>query len=197
MILERQFLEVLIAPSFAADALERLADKPNVRVLQTHGELPQQDRLDMRSVSGGVLVQQADLPRLAEDEIRSVTERAVPDAARDDIRFAWSVVKMVKSNAIVFVRDGRTLAIGAGQMSRLDSVRIAVRKAEDAGLSLEGSVMASDAFFPFPDAMLAGIEAGAKVVVQPGGSMRDDAVIEAADAEGVAMALTGRRHFRH
>ena len=197
MILERQFLEVLIAPSFAAGALERLADKPNVRVLQTHGELPQQDRLDMRSVSGGVLVQQADLPRLAEDEIRSVTERAVPDAARDDIRFAWSVVKMVKSNAIVFVRDGRTLAIGAGQMSRLDSVRIAVRKAEDAGLSLEGSVMASDAFFPFPDAMLAGIEAGAKVVVQPGGSMRDDAVIEAADAEGVAMALTGRRHFRH
>ena len=151
----------------------------------------------MRSVSGGVLVQQADLPRLAEDEIHSVTERAVPDAARDDIRFAWSVVKMVKSNAIVFVRDGRTLAIGAGQMSRLDSVRIAVRKAEDAGLSLEGSVMASDAFFPFPDAMLAGIEAGAKVVVQPGGSMRDDAVIEAADAEGVAMALTGRRHFRH
>jgi phosphoribosylaminoimidazolecarboxamide formyltransferase/IMP cyclohydrolase len=196
-ILERQFLEVLIAPAFSKQALEVLAGKPNVRALATGGPLAQTPRLDLRSVSGGMLVQESDNLCLEDQDIRSVTAKAIQPAQYADLRFAWSVVKMVKSNAIVFVKDGRTLAIGAGQMSRLDSVRIAVRKAEDAGLSLEGSIMASDAFFPFPDAMLAGVEAGAKTIIQPGGSMRDEAVIAAADAAGVAMALTGRRHFRH
>lgn len=197
LILERQFVEVIIATAFDGDAIEALKAKPNVRALATGCSLARTDRLDMRSVSGGMLVQEADLPRLSSDELKVVTDKGLDEALIPDLRFAWSVVKMVKSNAIVFVRDGCTLAIGAGQMSRLDSVRIAVRKAEDAGLSLEGSIMASDAFFPFPDAMLSGIEAGAKVIIQPGGSMRDDDVIAAANAAGVTMALTGRRHFRH
>ena len=197
LILERQFVEVLIAPAFDKDARAALADKPNVRALSTGGPLAREARLELRTVSGGLLAQEADLARITRDELRCVTARAIAEDAWDDLRFAWAVVKMVKSNAIVFVRDGRTLAIGAGQMSRLDSVRIAVRKAEDAGLSLEGSIMASDAFFPFPDAMLAGVEAGARTIIQPGGSMRDDAVIAAADAADVAMVLTGRRHFRH
>ncbi len=197
LILERQFVEVIIAPAFTADAIEALSSKPNVRALATGDVLPRTDRMDMRTVSGGLLVQEADLPRLEASELTVATEKGLDPDLIPDLRFAWSVVKMVKSNAIVFVKDGRTLAIGAGQMSRLDSVRIAVRKAEDAGLSLEGSIMASDAFFPFPDAMLSGVEAGATTVIQPGGSMRDDTVIAAADAAGVTMVLTGRRHFRH
>lgn len=197
LILERQFVEVVIATQFTDEARAALAAKPNVRALAMGTTLPRTARLELRTVSGGLLVQDADLPRLNPDELTATGTTALDPAHIPDLLFAWSVVKMVKSNAIVFVRNGRTLAIGAGQMSRLDSVRIAIRKAEDAGLSLAGSVMASDAFFPFPDAMLAGVEAGARTIIQPGGSMRDDAVIAAAEAAGACMVLTGRRHFRH
>ena len=196
-IINNQFVEVIIAPKISPAAREALASKPNIRVLETGCAPDQLNSWELKTLSGGLLVQSADQARIHREELTVVTEKAPTDHEINDMIFAWPVVKMVKSNAIVFARDGQTLAIGAGQMSRVDSVRIAIRKAEDAGFDLRGSVMASDAFFPFADAMLAGAEAGAKAMIQPGGSMRDGEVISAANEVGIAMVTTGRRHFRH
>ena len=196
-IIDNQFVEVIIAPQVTAEAMEALKAKPNVRVLETGCAPEDLNAWDMRTLSGGLLVQSADRARIHRDELTVVTEQQPSENEINDMIFAWPVVKMVKSNAIVFARDGQTIAIGAGQMSRVDSVRIAIRKAADAGLDIAGSVMASDAFFPFPDALLAGAEAGAAAIIQPGGSIRDEEVIAAANEAGVAMVTTGRRHFRH
>ncbi len=195
----RQFLEVLIAPGYTAEALELLAKKPNVRVLSAR-LLPlhaSANRLELKRVGGGLLVQDPDVARLDPSALRVVTKRAPTQAQLDDLAFVWQVAQFVKSNAIVFARDGATLAIGAGQMSRLDSARIARIKAEAAGLSLVGSVAASDAFFPFRDGLDVLADAGAVAVIQPGGSLRDEEVFAAADERGVAMVVTGVRHFRH
>ncbi len=158
----------------------------------------------MKQVAGGWLVQDKDVARVTEADLRVVTQRRPTEAQMRDLLFAWTVAKHVKSNAIVYAKDGATVGIGAGQMSRLDSSRIAARKAQDAGEALGlaqsaavGSVVASDAFFPFADGLLAAAEAGAVAVIQPGGSMRDDEVIAAADGAGLAMVFTGQRHFRH
>ncbi|WP_297478609.1 bifunctional phosphoribosylaminoimidazolecarboxamide formyltransferase/IMP cyclohydrolase [Ferrovum sp.] len=194
--LQRQFVEVLIAPEFTSAALQRLAQKANVRVLQ----LPQDkglNRWDMKRVGGGLLVQTPDSGGLDKDALKVVTQAAPTGEQWTDLRLAFHVAHYVKSNAVVFCGQGRTLGIGAGQMSRVDSTRIAQRKAEDAGLSLQGSVAASDAFFPFRDGLDVLARAGARAVIQPGGSLRDSEVIAAADEQGVAMVLTGIRHFRH
>jgi len=193
-----QFLEVLIAPAYTADALGVIAQKKNVRVLEV--ALPRDDeppQLDFKRVGGGLLVQGADARNVAPGELRVVTKKAPTPAQQDDLMFAWRVAKFVKSNAIVYCGGGRTLGIGAGQMSRVDSTRIAAIKAQHAGLSLAGSVVASDAFFPFRDGLDVVADNGAVAVIQPGGSMRDDEVIAAADERGIAMLFTGIRHFRH
>jgi phosphoribosylaminoimidazolecarboxamide formyltransferase/IMP cyclohydrolase len=191
-----QFAEVVIAPAISPEALAVFADRPNLRVLEV-GEGRARNRLSFARVGGGLLAQQADG---GEEEVAAarVVTRREPDAAeRRDLAFAWRVVRHVKSNAIVFVRDGQTLGIGAGQMSRIDSVRIARIKAGEAGLDLAGASVASDAFFPFRDGLDALAAAGARAVVQPGGSVRDAEVIAAADEQSVAMLFTGVRHFRH
>lgn len=199
------FTEVVIAPGASAEARSVFAAKPNLRLLLT-GELPDPSspRAALRQVSGGFLVQDADAERLAPAALRVVTARAPSEQERADLLFAWTVAKHVKSNAIVYARDGATVGIGAGQMSRVDSTRIAARKAEDMSVLLalaetpaKGSVVASDAFFPFADGLIAAAEAGARAVIQPGGSVRDAEVIEAANARGLAMIFTGMRHFRH
>ncbi len=191
-----QFLEVLIAPAFTAEAKERLAKKPSVRVV----EVPLAagaNRFDLKRVGGGLLVQTPDLKNIGVDELRIVT-KAKPTASQlSDLLFAWRVAKFVKSNAIVFAAGGQTAGIGAGQMSRVDSTRIAARKAQDAGLSLAHAVAASDAFFPFRDGVDVIAEQGISAIIQPGGSLRDAEVIAAADEHGIAMVLTGCRHFRH
>ncbi len=195
-IVERQFVEVIIAPEVDAEAIEAVATKKNVRLLecgQWHGEPAQ--RLDFKRVNGGLLVQDADLALY--DELKVVTERAPSEAEMSDLLFAWRVAKFVKSNAIVYAREAMTIGVGAGQMSRVNSARIAAIKAEQAGLSVPGSVMASDAFFPFRDGLDNAAEAGIRAVIQPGGSMRDDEVIAAANEHGIAMVFTGMRHFRH
>lgn len=197
-ILERQFVEVIIAPDVAEAALAALAHKENVRVLET-GQWPAEphDRIEFRKISGGLLAQTADTGNVTETDLR-VVSRATPTPGQLlDLLFAWRVAKFVKSNAIVFCRDGMTLGIGAGQMSRVYSTRIAAIKAADQGLSLDGAVMASDAFFPFRDGIDSAAEHGARAIIQPGGSMRDDEVIAAADEHGIAMVFTGMRHFRH
>ncbi|MEO7055683.1 MAG: bifunctional phosphoribosylaminoimidazolecarboxamide formyltransferase/IMP cyclohydrolase, partial [Caldimonas sp.] len=197
----RQFVEVLIAPSFTAEALAVFAAKVNVRVLSI--ALPQTgaagggNRHDSKRIGSGLLMQTADRHEIAERDLRVVTtKQPSPDQMRDLI-FAWQVAKYVKSNAIVFCAGGATLGVGAGQMSRLDSARIARIKAEAAGLSLVGSAAASDAFFPFRDGLDVVIDCGATSVIQPGGSMRDDEVIAAANERGIAMVFTAVRHFRH
>ncbi len=197
-ILDRQFVEVIIAPSAQEDALTVLAAKPNIRVL-TCGELPQTATpwLDFKRVNGGLLVQDADLGRVTEEELKIVTERQPTEEELRDLVFAWKVGKFVKSNAIVYARNQQTIGIGAGQMSRVYSARIAGIKAADEGLEVKGSVMASDAFFPFRDGIDAAAGAGITAVIQPGGSMRDEEVIEAANEAGMAMVFTGMRHFRH
>jgi phosphoribosylaminoimidazolecarboxamide formyltransferase/IMP cyclohydrolase len=192
----RQFVEVLIAPGFDEAARRAFAGKQNVRLL----EIPvarSSNPIDLKRVGGGLLVQSPDERHLQADELRVVTRRTPTDAQLSDLLFAWRVAKHVKSNAIVFCADGRTLGVGAGQMSRIDSARIASIKAGHAGLSLAGSVVASDAFFPFRDGLDVVVDAGAAAVIQPGGSVRDDEVIAAADQRGVAMVFTGVRHFRH
>ncbi len=199
------FTEVVIAPGADAAAREIFARKKNLRLLTT-GDLadPAEPGKVWTQVSGGFLVQDRDTGQIARDALKVVTARA-PDAAEiEDLLFAWTIAKHVKSNAIVYARDGATVGIGAGQMSRVDSTRIAARKAADMaealGLSApltEGAVVASDAFFPFADGLLAAAEAGARAVIQPGGSVRDEEVIAAADAAGLAMVFTGQRHFRH
>ena len=197
--MSKQFLEVLIAPEYTQEALALLAKKTNVRVLTVPMKslFDSANVLEMKRVGGGVLVQSPDKHRLDPDSLKVVTSKA-PDAQQlKDMQFVWQVAQFVKSNAIVFAKDGRTLGIGAGQMSRLDSARIAKIKAEHAGLTLVGSVVASDAFFPFRDGLDVVIDVGAVAVIQPGGSMRDDEVINAANERGVAMVTTGVRHFRH
>ncbi|HEX4892309.1 MAG TPA: bifunctional phosphoribosylaminoimidazolecarboxamide formyltransferase/IMP cyclohydrolase [Hyphomicrobiaceae bacterium] len=195
-IVDRQFVEVIAAPSVTADAEAAIAAKKNVRLIVT-GAVPAKApaRLDWKKVTGGLLVQDADLSLYEKLEV--VTRRQPTAAELDDLVFAWKVAKLVKSNAIVYAKDAATIGIGAGQMSRVNSSRIAVIKAGMAGLEIKGSVVASDAFFPFADGLLSAAEAGATAVIQPGGSMRDKEVIEAADAKGLAMVFTGMRHFRH
>jgi phosphoribosylaminoimidazolecarboxamide formyltransferase/IMP cyclohydrolase len=197
-IVERQFVEVIIAPSVSDDALPVLSDKKNVRVLAC-GPLSAAPAtsFDYKRVAGGMLVQDRDNGMVAAADLRVVTRRAPSEAQLRDLLFAWKVCKYVKSNAIVYAADAQTLGIGAGQMSRVHSARIGVIKAHDAGLELGGAVMASDAFFPFRDGIDAAADVGVAAVIQPGGSMRDNEVIEAADHHGIAMVFTGMRHFRH
>ncbi len=197
-ILAKQFVEVLIAPEFDNDALTALAKKPNVRALAVDAwpESAVSTR-EMRSIGGGVLVQDSDRDTLLLSDLKVVSKR-VPDADQlRDLLFAWHVAMFVKSNAIVYARDGRTIGIGAGQMSRVVSAQVAALKAEQVDLKVAGSVMASDAFFPFRDGIDAAAQAGVVAVIQPGGSMRDEEVIAAADEHDLAMVFTGVRHFRH
>jgi phosphoribosylaminoimidazolecarboxamide formyltransferase/IMP cyclohydrolase len=191
-----QFLEVLIAPSYTADALELLASKKNVRVLTCPLGQPA-GAFDYKRVGGGLLVQSADEARIQVADLKVVTQRAPTEAEMRDMLFAWRVAKYVKSNAIVYCKDGMTVGVGAGQMSRVDSARIAKIKAENAGLQIAGCVVASDAFFPFRDGLDVLAQAGATAVIQPGGSMRDEEVIAAANEQNIAMVFTGFRHFRH
>ncbi len=191
-----QFLEVLIAPSYTADALELLRAKQNVRVLTCPLGKPA-SAFDYKRVGGGLLVQSADEARIQIADLKVVTKRAPTETEMRDMLFAWRVAKYVKSNAIVYCRDGMTIGVGAGQMSRVDSARIAKIKAENAGLQIAGCVVASDAFFPFRDGLDVLAQAGATAVIQPGGSMRDAEVIAAADEQNIAMVFTGFRHFRH
>jgi len=195
-ILDRQFVEVLIAPDYEEGALDYARKKANVRVLRIpHGD--GRNNVDVKRVGSGLLMQTADIREVTRDELKVVTKIAPTKEQLDDLLFAWRVAKFVKSNAIVYAKDHRTIGVGAGQMSRVYSARIAGIKATDAGLIVPGSVMASDAFFPFRDGIDAAAEAGIKAVIQPGGSMRDSEVIAAADEHGLAMVFTGVRHFRH
>lgn len=196
-ILKRQFVEVVLAPSIAADALPLFAKKPNVRVLATGAFAATGSALEFKRIAGGLLVQDADTDALTVDDLKVVTQRAPAARELRDLLFAWKVAMHVKSNAIVYARDLQTIGIGAGQMSRVVSAKIAAIKAADARLDVPGSVMASDAFFPFRDGIDAAAAAGIAAVIQPGGSMRDEEVIAAADEHGMAMVFTGRRHFRH
>ncbi len=199
------FTEVVIAPGADADAMAVFERKKNLRLLTTDGlGNPAAAALAVRQVSGGFLVQDKDVGRINRDDLKVVTKRAPTEQELNDLLFAWTVAKHVKSNAIIYVKDGATVGVGAGQMSRVDSTRIAARKAQDMaeamGLSApltQGSVVASDAFFPFADGLITAAEAGATALIQPGGSMRDDEVIAAADEAGLAMVFTGMRHFRH
>ena len=194
-----QFVEVVIAPAYTDDALAVIAQKKNVRVLAV--DLPAGARVhnpyDLKRVGGGFLLQTPDERDVAASDVRVVTRKAPTDTELTDLLFAWRVAKFVKSNAIVYAQGGRTLGIGAGQMSRVDSTRIAAIKAQNAGLSLQGSAVASDAFFPFRDGLDVVADNGATAVIQPGGSVRDEEVIAAADERGIAMVFTGVRHFRH
>jgi phosphoribosylaminoimidazolecarboxamide formyltransferase / IMP cyclohydrolase len=195
----RQFVEVLMAPAFSAEARQVLAAKPNMRLLQI--QLPAGERgrntHDAKRVGSGLLLQTADNHQLQRSELNVVTQRQPTERQLDDMMFAWTVAKYVKSNAIVYAASGMTLGVGAGQMSRIDSARIASIKAANAGLSLRGAAVASDAFFPFRDGLDVVCDAGAGCVIQPGGSVRDAGVIAAADERGIVMVLTGVRHFRH
>jgi phosphoribosylaminoimidazolecarboxamide formyltransferase/IMP cyclohydrolase len=187
---------VLIAPAFTPEALAIFANKQNVRLLEI--ELAETTNpQDIKRVGGGLLVQSPDAKNVLPSELRVVTKRQPTAKEMEDLMFAWRVAKYVKSNAIVFCGDGMTLGVGAGQMSRIDSARIASIKAQNAGLTLQNSAVASDAFFPFRDGLDVVVDAGATCVIQPGGSMRDDEVVAAADERGVAMVYTGTRHFRH
>jgi phosphoribosylaminoimidazolecarboxamide formyltransferase/IMP cyclohydrolase len=196
-LVTRQFVEVLIAPRISAEAARVLGTKPNVRVLEVPTEGADVGAWDYKRVGGGLLVQTPDAVTVDGAGLKVVTKARPGEAQIADLVFAWRVARFVKSNAIVFCGDGRTLGVGAGQMSRVDSARIASLKAADAGLSLQGSVVASDAFFPFRDGVDTVAAAGAKAIIQPGGSVRDAEVIAAADEHGMAMVFTGYRHFRH
>ncbi|MDH6421547.1 phosphoribosylaminoimidazolecarboxamide formyltransferase/IMP cyclohydrolase [Polynucleobacter sphagniphilus] len=194
--ISKQFVEVLIAPSFSDEAKAIFAAKQNVRLL----EIPLGDgfnTFDFKRVGGGLLVQSPDAKNVLESEMRVVSKRLPTPSEMNDMLFAWRVAKFVKSNAIVYCANGMTLGIGAGQMSRVDSARMASIKAENAGLSLKGSAVASDAFFPFRDGLDVVVNGGASCAIQPGGSMRDDEIIAAANEHGIAMIFTGTRHFRH
>ena len=198
MIIDRQFVEVIVAPEIDADAAAVVAAKKNVRLLETG---PWSEKsvagLDFKKVSGGLLVQTTDRGTITADDLKVVTKRAPTEDQVRDMLFAWTVIKYVKSNAIIFCKDNMTIGVGAGQMSRVYSTRIAAIKAADEGLEVKGSVMASDAFFPFRDGIDAAAEHGIAAIIQPGGSMRDDEVIQAANEHGLAMVFTGMRHFRH
>ena len=197
-IIAKQFVEVIVAPQIDEDVLAILAEKKNLRVLCTgEGSHGASGEVDFKKVSGGLLVQSSDMGVIAEADLRIVSNKKPDDDQVRDLLFAWKVAKFVKSNAIVFCRDGITIGVGAGQMSRVYSTRIAAIKAQDEGLSVNGSVMASDAFFPFRDGIDSAAEHGISAIIQPGGSMRDDEVIAAANEHGLAMVFTGMRHFRH
>jgi phosphoribosylaminoimidazolecarboxamide formyltransferase/IMP cyclohydrolase len=192
------FSEVIVAPDFSAEALVILQKKKNLRLLKILKSPLQPDALDLRSVgANSFLLQERDLKTAGRADLKVVTRRQPTDDEWHALLFGWRVVKHVKSNAIVYGAADRTLGIGAGQMSRVDASRIAVWKAGEAKLSLKGSVVCSDAFFPFPDGLIAAAEAGATAAIQPGGSVRDAEVIAAADERNMAMAFTGTRHFRH
>jgi len=197
-IIERQFVEVIVAPQIEPDAAAVCSAKKNVRVLET-GAWPNEvaPDFDFKKVSGGLLVQNTDLGKITAGDLKVVTEKAPTVEQIEDMLFAWTVVKYVKSNAIIFCKDGMTVGVGAGQMSRVYSTKIAAIKAADEDLEVKGSVMASDAFFPFRDGIDAAAETGIAAIIQPGGSMRDEEVIQAANEHGLAMVLTGMRHFRH
>jgi phosphoribosylaminoimidazolecarboxamide formyltransferase/IMP cyclohydrolase len=197
-IIDRQFVEVIIAPSISDEAQAIVANKANVRLLAC-GDFDNtvENGLDYKRVNGGLLVQDRDDALVQKADLKVVTDLAPTEEQMADLLFAWRVAKFVKSNAIVYVKNQQTVGIGAGQMSRVVSSRIAGIKAEDAGLTVPGAVMASDAFFPFRDGLDAAAAAGIKAVIQPGGSMRDDEVIAAANEHGIAMVFTGMRHFRH
>lgn len=195
--LNEMFSEVIIAPSFAEDALDMLRQKKNRRLLRHRTQAQTAKQIDIKSVGNGYLCQIADTVADSVDDWNVVTKRTPTEAEWQALKFAWIVVKHVKSNAIVYTNALQTLGIGAGQMSRVDSSAIAVMKAENAGLSLQGSVLASDAFFPFSDGLLEAAKAGATAVIQPGGSIRDEEVIAAADEHDLAMVFTGIRHFKH
>jgi phosphoribosylaminoimidazolecarboxamide formyltransferase / IMP cyclohydrolase len=188
---------VIIAPSYSAEALALLEKKRDRRLLVQRGPVRPTVHLDMKTVANGYLCQSVDNPVEDTSTWRVMTKRAPSVEEHAALSFAWKVAKHVKSNAIVYVRGTRTLGVGAGQMSRVDSSAIAVMKAQKAELDLAGSVMASDAFFPFADGLIEAVRAGATAVVQPGGSVRDQEVIDAADAHGIAMLFTGIRHFKH
>ena len=194
-VLIERFLEVVLAPEVTAEALEVLATKPRLRVLVPS---PAPDpSWELKAINGGWLVQQPDRPDTDRQHWSVATEARPDSGTLEDLAFAWSVVTAVRSNAIVYARDQATVGIGAGQMSRVDSARFGVLKAEDAGQSLDGAVMASDAFFPFADSIEAAAAHGIRAVIQPGGSMRDQEVIDACNRHGIAMIMTGQRHFRH
>ncbi|MDW2457966.1 bifunctional phosphoribosylaminoimidazolecarboxamide formyltransferase/IMP cyclohydrolase [Vibrio sp. 1249-1] len=196
-IVERQFVEVIIAPSVSAEAIEVVAAKKNVRLLECGKWTTKTTGFDVKRVNGGLLVQDRDQGMVSLDDLKVVSKRQPTEEELKDALFCWKVAKYVKSNAIVYSKGDMTIGVGAGQMSRVYSAKIAGIKAADEGLQVEGCVMASDAFFPFRDGIDAAAEAGIKCVIQPGGSMRDDEVIAAADEHGMAMIFTGMRHFRH
>jgi phosphoribosylaminoimidazolecarboxamide formyltransferase/IMP cyclohydrolase len=197
-IVERQFVEVMVATSYTPEALAAFARKPNIRVLETGPLRPAlPPGLRVEHLEGGMLVQDSDVAQLAPGSVRVVTKRQPTAAERADAELAWKLVRSVKSNAILFVQDGATVGIGAGQASRVMSVRIAAWKAEEAGLKTAGAALASDAFFPFRDGIDLAASLGIRTIIQPGGSVRDAEVIAAADEHGIAMLFTGMRHFRH
>ncbi|WP_299597099.1 bifunctional phosphoribosylaminoimidazolecarboxamide formyltransferase/IMP cyclohydrolase [uncultured Microbulbifer sp.] len=198
LIVDKQFSEVIIAPKVSTAAAEAVSAKKNVRLLEC-GEWSanRPTAFDYKRVTGGLLVQEKDNGMVAKDDLKVVTKAQPTDEQMDELLFAWKVAKMVKSNAIIYAKDGRTIGVGAGQMSRVNSARIAAIKAEHAGLEVKGAVMASDAFFPFRDGIDNAAKVGISAVIQPGGSMRDEEVIAAADEHGMAMVFTGMRHFRH
>ena len=200
-IIGRQFAEVIAAPGVTGPARAVLAQRPDIRVLElagaAHGVAAPADDVELRSVAGGLLVQTSDAAHIGADGLQVVTRRRPTARELEDLDFAWRVCKFVKSNAIVFARDGATVGVGAGQMSRVYSTRVAALKAADEKLAVAGSVMASDAFFPFRDGLDAAADLGVRAVIQPGGSKRDAEVIAAADAHDMAMVFTGMRHFRH
>ena len=197
MIIDSQFVEVITAPEIEASALEAASGKPNVRVMSTGYWGEHSPTWDLKKVNGGLLIQDRDDHVIAEDDLTVVSERAPSEQEMRDMLFAWRVAKFVKSNAIIYASNERTIGVGAGQMSRVNSARIAAIKAEHAGLEVAGAVMASDAFFPFRDGIDNAAERGIKAVIQPGGSIRDDEIIAAANEAGIAMVFTGVRHFRH
>lgn len=197
-IIANQFVEVIIAPSIHREALNVIAQKPNIRLLECgdwQGQLTQE--YDYKRVNGGLLVQERDFGMVGVEDLEVVTDTTPTSSQLEDLLFTWKVAKYVKSNAIVYCKDGATVGVGAGQMSRVYSAKIAGIKAKDEGFDVEGCVMASDAFFPFRDGIDAAAAAGIKAVIQPGGSMRDNEVIEAANEHGIAMVFTGMRHFKH
>jgi len=197
-IVDRQFVEVIIAPEVTQEASDIIASKPNVRLLECgFWDEQRAHAFDYKRVNGGLLIQDRDLGMIDASQLRIVSQRQPTEDEIRDLLFCWEVAKFVKSNAIVYARDGQTIGIGAGQMSRVYSARIAAIKAADEGLEVKGSVMASDAFFPFRDGIDSAAETGITAVIQPGGSMRDQEVIDAANEHGMAMVFTGMRHFRH
>jgi phosphoribosylaminoimidazolecarboxamide formyltransferase/IMP cyclohydrolase len=197
LICEKQFVEVIIAPTIAADAVTAVAAKKNVRLLECGQWDESAPAYDYKRVNGGLLIQDRDLGMVGASDLKVVTQRVPTEEEIRDLLFTWKVAKYVKSNAIVYGKSGRTIGVGAGQMSRVNSARIAAIKAEHAKLEVKGSVMASDAFFPFRDGIDNAANVGISCVIQPGGSIRDDEVIAAADEHGMAMVFTGMRHFRH